>query len=254
MSSANSNSGSGPGANPYDVLGLPADCTENQIRSAFRLLAKQYHPDVNRGSAAAVRQTQELNAAYEILGDPARRAAFDQAQAVPAPGAARTAGGRAECHVTQEIQLGARELVRGTQLEIRVIEPTNPGRPELYALTIPAGTTPGARFRVARTGPFAGGIVTVKVKVRADAQFKARGSDLRCDLRITAQRATLGGVESLRGVTGDFLRIPIPARVARGEIIRVANEGLPRAEGGRGDLLVRITYRPEVQISRVRRA
>ena len=57
----------------YATLGLDRDCTETHIRSAYRLLAKQYHPDVNHGSSAAQAQTQALNAAYEILSDPERR-------------------------------------------------------------------------------------------------------------------------------------------------------------------------------------
>jgi molecular chaperone DnaJ len=52
------------------------------------------------------------------------------------------------------------------------------------------------------------------------------------------------------GVTGAPLRIQIPAGIARGEVLRIAGEGLPKPRGGRGDLLVRITYRPEVRISR----
>jgi DnaJ-class molecular chaperone len=52
--------------------------------------------------------------------------------------------------------------------------------------------------------------------------------------------------------TGGMLRLTIPKRVKRGEMIRVAGEGMPRPRGGRGDLLVRIIYRPAVRISRVR--
>jgi DnaJ-class molecular chaperone len=48
------------------------------------------------------------------------------------------------------------------------------------------------------------------------------------------------------------LRITIPPRVARGEVLRVPGEGLPKPRGGRGDLLVRVTYRPEVRVTRGR--
>jgi DnaJ-class molecular chaperone len=54
----------------------------------------------------------------------------------------------------------------------------------------------------------------------------------------------------IRGLTGAMLRVPIPRGVARGEIIRIANEGLPKPRGGRGDLLVQISYRVEVRIAR----
>jgi DnaJ-class molecular chaperone len=54
----------------------------------------------------------------------------------------------------------------------------------------------------------------------------------------------------LRGLTGTMLRVQIPRQVARGEILRVTGEGLPRPRGGRGDLLVRIDYRVAVRITR----
>ena len=53
----------------------------------------------------------------------------------------------------------------------------------------------------------------------------------------------------IRGLTGTRLRVPIPRGVARGEIIRISGEGLPKPRGGRGDLLVRITYRVEVRVT-----
>jgi DnaJ-class molecular chaperone len=48
------------------------------------------------------------------------------------------------------------------------------------------------------------------------------------------------------------LRLTIPRNAKRGEIIRIAGEGMPKARGGRGDLLVRLTYRPEVRVTRSR--
>jgi curved DNA-binding protein len=93
-------------------------------------------------------------------------------------------------------------------------------------------------------------VVVVRVKARADFRFKARGADLRCDLKIKPERAAQGGAEILRGATGTMLRVPIPRGVARGEIIRLPGEGLPRPRGGRGDLLVRINYHVDVRITR----
>ena len=83
-------------------------------------------------------------------------------------------------------------------------------------------------------------------------RFKARGTDLLCELRIDARRAEQGGSETMEKPTGGFLNVQIPPRAKRGEIVRVAGEGMPKTRGGRGDLLVRITYRPEVRITRSR--
>ncbi|NBP24832.1 MAG: DUF3048 domain-containing protein, partial [Proteobacteria bacterium] len=65
----------------YAALGLHRRCTADQIRTAYRLLAKQHHPDLNGGSAESLAQTRALNAAHEVLGDPERRAAYDRERA-----------------------------------------------------------------------------------------------------------------------------------------------------------------------------
>ena len=73
---------------------------------------------------------------------------------------------------------------------------------------------------------------------------------MRCDLRIRAERAAQGGSESVRGITENYLRVQIPPGIARNEVIRIEGEGLPKPRGGRGDLLVRVVYTPNVRIKR----
>jgi DnaJ-class molecular chaperone len=235
----------------YATLGLDTRCTLEQIRAAYRVLAKQFHPDVNQQSPEALSKTQQLNAAYEVLSDAQLRQTYDEsrrsAQRRVAPRAASS-----QRNVTQDTHLRVDEFLRGTTLTVRVNDPGNPDGAEDYELLVPAGTAPGTRFRIPRTGHFEGGIVTVRVGARPDFRFKVKGSDLRCDLRISTQRAAQGGSEMVKGITG-MVRINIPRKVERGEIIRVAGEGLPKANGDRGDLLVRIMYRPEVRISRTAR-
>jgi curved DNA-binding protein len=241
-----------PSAAPdhYATLGLDRRCTDAQIRAAYRLLAKRHHPDVNGGAPAAIAQTQALNAAYEILSDPARRRAYDEELASIKRSASQPTIGEAAVNITKEIHLGIRELLRGTTLEVRVNDPANPHGPEIYELIVPPETAPGTRFRLPRTAPFERGVVLVRVKARPDFRFKVRGSDLSCDLKITPQRALQGGTEMVRGATGDFLRVQIPRGVARGDNVKIPGAGLPKPRGGRGDLLVRIIYRTEVRISR----
>jgi curved DNA-binding protein len=237
-------------ANHYATLGLDRRCTEEQIRAAYRVLAKQHHPDLNGNSPAAVKQTQALNAAYEILSDPARRRDHDRELDAPKPAGSPRRTGKFERNVSEEIHLRLEDFLRGTTLEVRVKDPGAPQAREIYSLLVPAGTAPGARFRIPRDAPFTGGIVTVRVKPLPHFRFKVRGSDLRCDLKIKNERAAQGGLEMIPGVSGGMLRVQIPRGVGRGEIIRIPGEGLPRPRGGRGDLLVRITYRPEVRITR----
>ena len=64
-------------ADHYATLGLHRACTGDEIRKAYRLLSKAHHPDVNADAPAAMARTQAINAAYHVLGNEARRAAYD---------------------------------------------------------------------------------------------------------------------------------------------------------------------------------
>ena len=185
------------------------------------------------------------------MSDPTRRRIYNR-DLDAAREKSSSRGQKLDRNLAQDVSVQIEALFRGTALDINIRDPANPDGPETYRLEIPADTAPGTRFRVPRTAAAGGGFVQVRVKVRPGFRFKARGCDLRCDLRISAARAGQGGTETIQGATGRMIRVSIPARVARGEVIRIPGEGLPKARGGRGDLLVRVTYRPEVRITRSR--
>lgn len=234
----------------YATLGLDRRCTTTQVRAAYRLLAKRHHPDANCGSPAAVARTQELNAAHEILSDPARRRAYDRELDMAEASVIPPRFSKIERNISQDVHLRIDELLRGASLEVRVNDPVIPKGDETYQLVIPPETAPGTRFRLPRTEPFEGGFVQIRVRALPGFRFKVRGSDLRYDLRIDARRASQGGTEVITGPTGAPVRVQIPPSLARGEILRVPGEGLPKPRGGRGDLLIRVTYRPDVRITR----
>ena len=61
----------------YDILGISKDATEDEIKSAYRNLAKKYHPDLNPGDEEAENNFKEAAEAYEILSDPSKRRRYD---------------------------------------------------------------------------------------------------------------------------------------------------------------------------------
>jgi DnaJ-class molecular chaperone len=242
-------SGTAP-ADHYATLGLERRCSLAQIRSAYRLLVKQHHPDVNQESAGAMARAQELNAAYSVLSDPARRRTYDRALDAAEASQRSPPTQKIERNISKDVHLRTADFIRGTDLEVQVADPGNPGELERYDLQVPAGSAPGARFRLPRAAPVEGSFVVCRLRAMPGGRFKVRGSDLQTDLRISARRAAEGGNENVQSATGTMLRVNIPARVKRGELIRLAGEGLPKPRGGRGDLLVRVTYRPEVRVVR----
>src|SRR5437773_1629514 len=62
----------------YSTLGVAKTATDKEIKQAFRRLARKHHPDVNPGDKAAESRFKELNEAYEVLGDPAKRKKYDE--------------------------------------------------------------------------------------------------------------------------------------------------------------------------------
>ena len=227
---------------PYAILGLTRDCSEADIREAYRALARLHHPDLNPGDPAAVAHTQALNAAYEILRDPMRRRAHDRATTMPDPLRVRPARRPA---IRQVVLVAPSDLLQGATRSIRLPDASTPPGTETLDLIIPPGTAPGTLFRLRRAPPHERVVVTVRVKLRPDPRLKARGADVQCDLRLPARRAAEGGWESVRALTGRPLRVRVPPGVTSGTVLRISGEGLPAARGGRGDLLVRILHRPD---------
>jgi molecular chaperone DnaJ len=74
---------------PYDILGVDRSATQDELKSAFRKLATQHHPDKNPGDDSAQQRFKEINAAYQILSDPQKRAAFDRFGSAAIGGAAQ---------------------------------------------------------------------------------------------------------------------------------------------------------------------
>src|SRR6266699_961936 len=86
----------------YESLGVPRSASETDIKKAFRKLAREYHPDVAKNKKQAEEKFKEINEAYEVLGDPAKRKKYDElganwssgAEFRPPPGWETFTGGR----------------------------------------------------------------------------------------------------------------------------------------------------------------
>lgn len=76
----------------YKVLGVPKDATEAEIKKSYRKLAREYHPDANKGDARAEERFKDVSEAYDVLGDPKRRKEYDEARALFGGGFGRGPG------------------------------------------------------------------------------------------------------------------------------------------------------------------
>lgn len=78
----------------YKVLGVPKDATEAEIKKAYRKLARENHPDANKGDTKAEERFKEISEANDILGDPKKRKEYDEARALFGNGGFRAAWSR----------------------------------------------------------------------------------------------------------------------------------------------------------------
>ena len=76
----------------YKVLGVPKDATADEIKKAYRKLARKYHPDANKGDAKAEERFKEISEAYNVLSDEKRRKEYDEARSLFGSGGCRMPG------------------------------------------------------------------------------------------------------------------------------------------------------------------
>lgn len=261
-----------PGPDPYEVLGVSRDADEDEIRRAYRRLARTHHPDVNKESGAEER-FKEIGQAYAILSDPERRAEYDRygAAGPPPPGATHAgqppygAPGQAWSNEDLFEQLFGRAAggrmrdadvsIRGADLEAIVeltLEEAAKGGSRRLTLgdgttvevTIPKGIVDGQRIRLAgRGGQGIGGAPSgdlfLEARILPHPRFRLEGRDLHVDLPVTPAEAALGARVELRTLTGTS-RVSVPEASSSGRRLRLRGQGLVSASGGTGDLYATI--------------
>jgi curved DNA-binding protein len=211
----------------YRVLGVTPQATDDEIKKAFRTLARKYHPDVAKDKKSAEEKFKEINEANEVLGNPDSRRKFDQlgadwkngAASRPAPGQARGQAARPENDFQFE----------GT------------GFSDFFE-----------QFFGGRAGPVPGGSTFNHYADPGEAEQSSRGRDIRGDILITLDEVLKGAMRDIsvrrtNARTGqeesETYHVRIPVGVRSGQTIRVpgkGGEGL--GGGGPGDIYLRVRY------------
>ena len=195
----------------YDVLGVSRTASADDIRSAHRRLARQFHPDLNKEAGAAER-FNEIQRAYEVLSDPEKRKKYDQfGDAAFEPGAAGGGGVGAGGPAWQEMDPEAMRDIFG----------------DIFGDGFGGGAGGGRR------------------RARGRAPRPTQGPDREFELAIGFAVAANGGTEQLRMRSADgsteTIDVRIPAGVANGAKLRVRGRGEAGFHGGpRGDLILTV--------------
>jgi len=205
----------------YETLGVTRTATPDEIKKAFRKLARLYHPDVAKNKATGEAKFKELNEAYEVLSDPEKRRRYDELGANWQEGAGSP-------------------FPQGGAHYGRARPPT--GEPDFEF--------GGTGFSDFFESFFGGGRGSQPQWDGEEEAFARQGRDVEADLLVTLEEALHGSLRkvTLRRAGGngrtdktDTYQVRIPAGVHEGQRIRLAGQGGPgRAGGAPGDLYLRV--------------
>jgi len=252
----------------YQILGVARGASDEEIKKAYRRLARKYHPDVSK-EADAKERFQEVSEAYETLKDKEKRAAYDglgsfrpgQDFRPPPDWSERFHAGGFEdlggidlsdlfasfggMHAREPrprrgrdyevaVHLGLHDAARGAEVTLDL-----GGGKQVHA-RIPKGVTDGERLRLRGKGGAGAkgapaGDLYLDIALHPHPLFKPNGHDLYLDVPLAPWEAALGAEIRIPTLDG-HVTMKVPAGSKAGQRLRLGGKGLPRPRGGAGDL------------------
>jgi len=198
---------------PYSELGVARTASADEIRKAFRKLAKQYHPDKNPGDAKAEERFKRVSAAFDLLGDADKRKKFDRG----------------------EIDADGRETMRGFS-----------GDPRAGGFNPGGGFGGGQGFSGSFEGVDLNDIFGDILGARGGGRGfggPTKGADVRGKAEIDLEQAIKGGKTRLAFSDGRTIEVTIPKGAIDGQMLRLKGQGAP-GRAGPGDAIIELEIRP----------
>lgn len=259
----------------YAALGVPRDADSEQIKRAYRKLAREHHPDVSAAPEAEAR-FKDIAEAYQTLRDPDKRAAYDELgrrpageEFAPPPQWAReyaggagsfdevdladllAAFGRGRHRGARQgtvpvrgrdyetaVRISLEDAHRGARLNLQLAD--EQGGARTLEVTIPPGVSEGQKLRLRGRGGKGrhgggDGDIYLHITLVPHPVFRADGHDLYLDLALAPWEAALGADVEVPTLDGPVL-LTVPAGTRAGRRLRLRARGLANGRGGRGDL------------------
>ena len=256
----------------YKILELETSHVSlEEIKAAYRLVAKKYHPDVNIGDNLAEARIKDINEAYRTLSTPASKRKYDRMWNAKFGKATKALDGKDQKKQLLTMFLGdvekpnkksnKRELKpeKGENIETQINASLNEafygaekvvsfksidGAPKTYTIKVPVGIRDGEKIRLIGQGMSGknggkNGDLFIKIKIDENSKFKLKGSDIYTDLFLSPWEAALGTKANVDAIDEE-VHVYIPQGIQSGEIIKIAGKGYKNSDGTRGDLIAQV--------------
>ena len=259
----------------YRILELNTNKVSlNEIKIAYRDLAKKYHPDVNIGNVRAEERFKDINEAYRVLSDSTSKRRYDRMwnnqigkkknfeeskrsegslvsdfftmffgkeKEEQAQEKKKKVPAKGE-NIETEINMTIEEAFFG--LEKKISLRTINGKMKTFLIKVPEGIRNGEKIRLMGQGKEGknGGKncdLLIKIQIENSAKFKLDGYDIITDLKLTPWEAALGTRASIEGID-EKVSLFVPPGIQSGERVKIAKKGYKDGKGSRGDLVTEI--------------
>tara|TARA_S200000501_G_C20841856_1_gene751969 strand:+ start:1137 stop:2006 length:870 start_codon:yes stop_codon:yes gene_type:complete len=256
--------------NFYAILGVPQNASTDDIKKAYKKLARENHPDLNPGDPQAEKKFKEVSEANAVIGDERKRQEYDQMRAMGASGF----GGFSSQGFTVDdfgdifenlgdiFGFGGRRKGQTYQTNINIsfleaasgIEVVLPLESDSLKIKVPAGVDNGSVIRLrGRGGPGAAGApdgdLLVQVSVEPHKFFKRKNMDLILEVPLLFSEAALGASIKIPTLTKS-VTLKIPSGTPSGKTFKIRGEGISPQGRRPGDLYVKVFITPPTNLSR----
>ena len=255
----------------YEILGLTRDADADEVKRAYRKLARKFHPDVSKEKNAE-EKFKQVQEAYEVLRDTEKRAAYDQLgrdfrngqQFRPPPDWSQrfgSAGGQRFSDLNGfsdffsslfgggglgagnsgptdsdagHLEVTVEEAFAGTKLRVALNEH---GRARQVDVQIPAGVTEGQPLRIPGIGGRAS--LIFRIRLRPHPLYEVAGKDVHIDLPLAPWEAALGAKVAVPTL-GGIVELTVPAGAQSGQKLRLRARGLPGSPAGDQIVIIKL--------------
>lgn len=261
----------------YKILGVSEEASTEEVKKAYKKLARKYHPDLHPGDKSMEAKFKEINEAQGVLLDPKKRADYDYAgkevfepvMGGPFGGGGGGGGGgfnmgglggiedlfssmfegrggpmhaRRGTDIESKMEIDFMQAALGSEFKITL---TRGKKREKITVKIPAGVDDGSKVKLRGKGNpgvkgAGAGDLYITTKVKSHPYFSRKGSKIYLDVPITIKEALLGAVITVPTLTGTTT-VKVPPGTKGGQKLRVKKQGVKGVKGNvRGDMYLNI--------------